>query len=359
MVDAKFDLLQRGEYDSLQLTAYPVTGRVPLFLYEARNAVRIAQADGADRYAADSLAKAQNSLTRAEDYEMRRDRKSAATAARDAVQSAEDARTLTIKRRQDEYTAQQQASANAATASAQAAQQDEAQRRMDAERQRMQAEVAAANEAKARAEADAQRQAALLREQQANAAAAQSAQQADAASQQAALANQQAAMANQQAAQAQALAAQSEQDKQELRARLLAQFNLILETRDTARGLVVNVGDVLFDTARYTLRAPAREALAKVSGIVLAYPGLRLTIEGHTDSVGTTDFNQRLSEERADSVRDYLVQQGLRLDSMSAVGLGEAVPVADNGTPDGRQRNRRVEIIISGDVIGTPIGTNP
>jgi outer membrane protein OmpA-like peptidoglycan-associated protein len=359
MVDAKFDLLQRGVYDSLQLTAYPVTGRVPLFLYEARNAVRIAQADGADRYAADSLAKAQNSLTRAEDYEMRRDRKSAATAARDAVQSAEDARTLTIKRRQDEYTAQQQQAANDAAASAQAAQQDEAQRRMDAERQRMQAEVAAANEAKARAEADAQRQAALLSEQQANAAAAQSAQQADAASQQAALANQQAAMANQQAAQAQAQAAQAEQEKQQLRAKLLAQFNLILETRDTARGLVVNVGDVLFDTARYTLRPPAREALAKVSGIVLAYPGLRLTIEGHTDSTGSQDFNQKLSEERAESVRDYLAQQGLPVNSMSAVGLGEAVPVADNGTPDGRQRNRRVEIIISGDVIGTPIGTNP
>jgi len=230
---------------------------------------------------------------------------------------------------------------------------------MDAERQRMQAEVAAANEAKARAEADAQRQAALLSEQQANAAAAQSAQQADAASQQAALANQQAAMANQQAAQAQAQAAQAEQEKQQLRAKLLAQFNLILETRDTARGLVVNVGDVLFDTARYTLRPPAREALAKVSGIVLAYPGLRLTIEGHTDSTGSQDFNQKLSEERAESVRDYLAQQGLPVNSMSAVGLGEAVPVADNGTPDGRQRNRRVEIIISGDVIGTPIGTNP
>jgi outer membrane protein OmpA-like peptidoglycan-associated protein len=364
-VDAKFDLLQRGAYDSLQLTAYPITGRVPLFLYEARNAVRIAQADGADHYAADSLSKAQTSLIRAEDYEMHHDRKSAATAARDAVQAAEDARTLTIKRRQDEYTAQQQQEANDATARAQSAQQDEAARRMDAERRQMRAEVDAANEAKARAEAEAQRQAALVREQQAtasaqqaNAAAAQSAQQADAASQQAALANQQAAAANEQAAQAQAQAAQSEQEKRELRARLLNQLNLILETRDTARGLVVNVGDVLFDTARYSLRPGAREALAKVSGIVLAYPGLRLTIEGHTDSVGTQDFNQRLSEERAGSVRDYLVQQGLSVDNISAVGLGEAVPVADNGTPEGRQRNRRVEIIVSGDVIGASIGPN-
>jgi outer membrane protein OmpA-like peptidoglycan-associated protein len=154
-------------------------------------------------------------------------------------------------------------------------------------------------------------------------------------------------------------AAQSEGDKQELRAKLLQQFNRILETRDTVRGLVVNIGDVLFDTGRYTLRPPAREALAKLSGIVLAYPGLKLTVEGHTDSTGTAAFNQKLSEQRAMTVRDYLVQQGVDMNSVTAAGLGEGVPIADNSTAAGRQKNRRVEIIVSGEVIGTRIGGQP
>jgi len=348
-VNAKYDLLQRGTYDSLQLTAFPITNSTMLSLYEARNAVRIAQDEGAQQYAPDSLAKAQAALMQAEDFESRHHRKEEATAAREAAQDAEDARTLTVKRREDERVAQQQQAAQNATAQAQAAQQAEAQQRMDAERQKMQADLAAANEAKARAEADAERQAAMVREQQANAAAQQSAQQA-------ALANQQAAMATQAAADSQQQALQAEQEKAELRARLLAQFNQILETHDSSRGLVVNVGDVLFDTARYSLRPNAREALAKFAGIVLVYPGLTLTIEGHTDSTGTQDFNQKLSEERADGVRDYLAQQGLAVPSMTALGMGEAMPVADNDTGTGRQKNRRVEIIVSGQVIGTRIG---
>jgi outer membrane protein OmpA-like peptidoglycan-associated protein len=137
---------------------------------------------------------------------------------------------------------------------------------------------------------------------------------------------------------------------------LLQQFNRILETRDTVRGLVVNIGDVLFDTGKYTLRMPAREALAKLSGIVLAYPGLRLQVEGHTDSTGSHVFNQKLSEQRATTVRDYLVQQGVDMNAVSAAGFGEGVPIADNTTSVGRQKNRRVEIIVSGEVIGTQIG---
>ena len=358
-VNAKYDLLQRGVYDSLQLPAYSPADHVELSLLEARNAVRIAMAEGAQQYAPDSLSKAQSALAQAEDYELRHRHKEEAAAARDAAQDAEDARTLTVKRREDEQTAQRQQAAQDAAAQAQAAQQAEQQQRMEAERQRMQAEVAAANEAKARAEADAERQAALLREQQANAAAAQSAQQAAAATQQAAYANQQAADAQQEAATAQQQAAQAEQAQQELRAKLLAQFNQILETRDTVRGLIVNVGDVEFDTARYTLRPGAREALARFAGIVLAYPGLRLTIEGHTDNTGTPDFNQTLSEQRAASVRDYLAQQGLPVNAMTAVGMGEASPIADNASASGRQRNRRVEIVVSGEVIGTRIGTQP
>ncbi|MDP9146056.1 MAG: OmpA family protein [Acidobacteriota bacterium] len=196
----------------------------------------------------------------------------------------------------------------------------------------------------------------MLQEQQAREAASQSAQQAAAAAQQAQEAQAQAQQAQAQAQQAQQLAAQSERDKQELRAKLLQQFNRILETRDTVRGLIVNIGDVLFDTGKYTLRSPAREALAKLSGIVQAYPGLRLQVEGHTDSTGSPAFNQKLSEQRAFGVRDYLVQQGVDTQSIGAAGFGPSMPVADNTSAAGRQKNRRVEIVISGEVIGTKIG---
>jgi outer membrane protein OmpA-like peptidoglycan-associated protein len=350
-VDAKFELLQRGTYDNMRLERYATDSKVPLYLYEARNALRIAKAQGADRYAPESWVKAEDALHRAEDYQMRKEHKAVATASRDAVQAAEDARNIAVKRQEDERVAAQQRAADEAARRAREAQEEEARQRADADRQRMQAEVAAAEEAKARAEADAQRKAAMLQEQQAREQAAQSAQQA-------ALAAQQAQDAQAQAQQAQQQAAQSERDKQELRARLLEQFNRILETRDTVRGLVVNIGDVLFDTGKYTLRSPAREALAKLSGIVLAYPGLRLQVEGHTDSTGSQAFNQKLSEQRAATVRDFLVQQGVDMNAISAAGLGEGMPIADNSTAAGRQKNRRVEIIISGEVIGTKIGAS-
>jgi outer membrane protein OmpA-like peptidoglycan-associated protein len=352
IVDAKFELLQRGTYDNMRLERYMTDSKVPLSLYEARNALRIAKAQGAARYAPESWAKAQDALNRAEDYQLRKQRKAVITAARDAVQAAEDARNIAVKRQDDERIAEQQRAADDAARRARAAQEEEARQRADADRQRMQAEVSAAEEAKARAEADAQRQAAMLQEQQARDQAAQAAQQA-------ALSAQQAQNAEAQAQQARQLAAQSERDKQELRAKLLQQFNRILETRDTVRGLVVNIGDVLFDTGKYTLRVPAREALAKLSGIVLAYPGLKLQVEGHTDSTGSQTFNQKLSEQRAAAVRDYLVQQGLDVNSISATGLGQEMPIADNATAAGRQKNRRVEIIVSGEVIGTQIGSQP
>src|SRR5450432_4766623 len=365
-VNAHFDLLQRGVYDDMHLDRYLSDSKVPLSLYEARNAVRIAKAQGAARYAREPWNKAEAALERAEDYQLRKQHKAVVTAARDAVQAAEDARNIAVKRQDEESIALRQRDADAETARARAAQADEAQGRADADRQRMQAELAAAQEAKARAEADAQRQAAMLQEQQARDAAAQAAQQAAQSAQQAQDAQAQAQQAQAQAQQAQLqaqqsqqLAAQSERDKQELRAKLLQQFSVILETRDTVRGLVVNIGDVLFDTGKYTLRSPAREALAKLSGIVLAYPGLKLQVEGHTDSVGASDFNQKLSEERAGSVRDYLVQQRVDAGSISAAGFGEGLPIADNASAAGRQKNRRVEIIVSGEVIGTQIGAQP
>jgi outer membrane protein OmpA-like peptidoglycan-associated protein len=125
-----------------------------------------------------------------------------------------------------------------------------------------------------------------------------------------------------------------------------------LQTRDSARGLIVNMSDVLFDTGSYTLKPGAREKLAKISGIVLAHPGLSLQIEGHTDSVGGDDFNQQLSERRADSVRDFLAEQGVPASSITAHGFGKSQPVASNDTPEGRQRNRRVELVVNGAAIG-------
>jgi len=148
-------------------------------------------------------------------------------------------------------------------------------------------------------------------------------------------------------------AAQSEQEKAALRAQLREQLNVVLDTRETARGLIVNLSDVLFDTGRAELKAGAREKLSRISGILALHPALRLEVEGHTDNVGTDDSNQRLSERRGESVRAYLVQQGIASTAVGTVGLGETKPVATNGTAAGRQQNRRVELIVSGESIGT------
>jgi outer membrane protein OmpA-like peptidoglycan-associated protein len=276
--------------------------------------MRIAKQEGAGQYAAETWAKAEAALARTEDYLARKQKTALPTAARETVQIAEDARLLTIQRKRQERieneqraAAEREAQAKAEMEAAQAAQQAE-------ERKRLEAELAAAREAQKRAEAQ-------MREQQA----------ADA-------------------------AARAEREKHELRARLLEQFNRVLETRDTARGLVVNMGDVLFDTGKADLRSPAREALAKLSGIVLNYPQLRLDIEGHTDSTGSDELNQRLSEQRAESVRSYLQMQGVNASQLSARGFGKSMPVADNSTAAGRQKNRRVEIVVSGEVIGSKIG---
>jgi outer membrane protein OmpA-like peptidoglycan-associated protein len=130
-----------------------------------------------------------------------------------------------------------------------------------------------------------------------------------------------------------------------------------LETRDTPRGLVVNMGDVFFDFGKYDLRPKARDKLAKLSGIILAHPGLNLAVEGHTDNVGSDEVNQKLSEQRAGSVRGYLVGQGLADSTVTSQGFGKTNPAVDNGSAAGRQKNRRVEIVVSGEVIGVKIGT--
>jgi outer membrane protein OmpA-like peptidoglycan-associated protein len=339
-VTANYELLQRGQYtydmNKARESVTELSPKIPLEVYEARNAVAIAQSRGADSLAPDAYQKALASLNQAEALLNRKaNKKEVIAAARDAVQTAADAGVIARKRAADQQAAAERAAQQAATDAANAKQKEEEAARQQAELQKLQAERDTAREAQARAEADAARAQADAARNQADAAA---------------------LAAQQQAKAAQDAAAKAEADKQALRAALLAQFNRILPTTDTPRGLQVNMADVLFAFGKYDLQQAAREALAKFTGIVLAHPGLHLSVEGYTDSVGSDAFNQNLSEQRANAVRDYLVQQGLDPTSITATGFGKSNPVASNDTAAGRQQNRRVEIIISGEVIGTKIG---
>ncbi|MEX2260362.1 MAG: OmpA family protein [Bryobacteraceae bacterium] len=360
-IDAKYELLQRGQYQRLaNPLALKLDQKVPLELYEARNAVQIARAVGADRFAAETFQKAEKSLAQAEAYQARNAGKKPVTmTAREAVQTAEDSRAIAVKRQEEEALAaerQQSVEREARTESERAAAQSEADRvTREAEAARIKAQ---AESERLTREKDAQAAAALAeadrvkRETETRTAAAKI--EADRLK----LENEAQRAANQ--AELDRVAkqrAQAEAEKAELRTRLLEQFNAILQTRDTARGLIVNMSDVLFDTAKHSLRPLAREKLAKVAGIVSGHSGLKLDVEGHTDSVGGDDYNQRLSEQRGAAVRDYLTQQGMPVSSVTAKGLGETQPVASNDTANGRQQNRRVELVISGEVIGAEIGT--
>jgi outer membrane protein OmpA-like peptidoglycan-associated protein len=369
-VDAKYDLLQRGQYtlNVAPRDLHPLAlslSKTPLELYEAQNAVQIARYAAADKYAPDVYQKAQDLLNQAEAYEARKaGKKPVAMTSREAVQTAENARIISIKRQNEEALAQERQAAadREAKANAEAAEQarlktQEEQRRQIAEEQRLAAEKAQMQAEAAAQQASREKEAADQARAQAEAAKAEADQARQAALVAQAQLQQQASLADQRAQEADRMRLKAEDDQQQLRQQLLNQLNLILETRDTARGLIVNMSDVLFDTGRYTLRPGAREKLAKISGIVLAHPGLRLAVEGHTDSVGGDEYNMKLSEQRADAVRDYLVQQGLSSDGVTAKGFGKTMPVADNSTAAGRQQNRRVELVVSGDVIGgTPIG---
>jgi outer membrane protein OmpA-like peptidoglycan-associated protein len=348
-VDAKYELLQRGQYVLNRDRYQPVKvdPKGPLQIAEAENAVEIATLAGANRYAGDTLQRARVNLQNAEDFLLgkRKDRKEAETNAREAAQTAEDARIITYRKIADEQRAATEASERDAQARADQA---AAQAKLDRERR------AAAEADRAAAERDrVQAQAAANQAQVAAEQAAQEKAAADAA-RAAALQQQQAAEAE--AERARLSAQNAENEKAQLRERLRQQLNVILETRETARGLIVNISDVLFDFNKYTLKPGAREKMAKVSGILLAYPGLKIQLEGHTDAVGSDDYNQKLSEERAEAVRDYLVGQGVPGATVAAVGFGKTRPVADNATAEGRQQNRRVEMVVSGDAIG--IGTS-
>ncbi len=336
-INAKFDVLEGKEYvidvPAEQLPSAQAQPNVPLDLLEARDAVAIAKAAGAEEYAKDSIMKAEDMLQRAEDYYQRKQgRTPIGTAARGATQMAEDARVLTLRRKESEREEAARRAAAEAKAKAEA----------DAEAARQHAQEAQArSDEDARRRAEAEQAQALAEQQQAAALAQQQ------------LAQAQAAAANRQREEAQRQTQEAIRQKEEMRARLLAQLNQVLQTRDTARGLIVSMPDVLFDFNKYTLKPEARERLARISGIVLAYPDLKLEIEGHTDSIGSDEYNQTLSEKRAETVRGYLVSSGVVPDHVTATGLGKSDPVADNATSAGRKLNRRVEMIVSGDVIGT------
>jgi len=310
-VVAHYSLLPRGAYAETagrHTVLHPITRdeRSPLELYEAMNAIQIADAAGARKYATDTMATAATALKNAQDLDMRKgDRKQVITYAREAVQSAEDARIITIRKIKAEDDA---AALQARNQAEQDKQQAEKRRQADAAAAQADAEAQRAREEAQRAR-DAQQQAQLNAEQ-----------------------------ARQQAAQA--------------RERLREQLNAVLETTETARGLIVNMPDVLFDFNKYTLKPGAREKLAKVSGILLSYPNLKLQVEGYTDSIGSDEYNQKLSEERADSVRGYLVSQSVSESNVTAAGYGKSHPVADNSTNSGRAQNRRVELVVSGAAIG-------
>lgn len=366
-IDAKFDVLEGKEYTidvpAEQLPSAQAQPDVPLDLLEARNAVAIAKAAGAQQYANDSVQKAEDMLQRAEDYYQRKQgRTPIGTAARGATQMAEDARVLTLRKKE----AEREEAARRAAAEAQAkAQADAESAKRNAEQAQAQANEDARKRAEAeqaRAEAEQQQAALQAQQQQAQAQLAAARNAADDAQRKAQEAQNQMAQAEQERQQAEMQSKQAQQQaqeairqKEEMRARLLAQLNQVLQTRDTARGLIVNMPDVLFDFNKYTLKPEARERLAKVSGIIEAYPGLRLQVEGHTDSIGSDEYNLHLSEKRADSVRAYLVSNGVRPDSVTAEGFGKADPIADNATAAGRKLNRRVDMIVSGDVIGTQL----
>jgi outer membrane protein OmpA-like peptidoglycan-associated protein len=356
-IEAKYELVTRGTYSStnthIQDAIFGIDPKTPLELFEARNALRIAHIAAADKYASSIMTKADEQLRHAEEaYRQKQNKVAVSVAAKEATQTAEEARMMAVKQKAEE---EAQAAAAAREAKARADAEAEAKRRADAEAARAQAEAARAQAEQAKVEAERMKQEAQAAAQEAARQKAEAEKaKAEAVAQQQVLAAE-ADKARNAAAQSESMRLQAEREKQELRARLLQQLNSILATRDSARGLVANMSDVLFRSGSFELLPGARERLAKVSGIVLAYPSLHVDVEGHTDSVGGDEYNQALSERRAQSVRDYLVQQGISQYAVQAHGFGKTAPIASNDTPEGRQQNRRVELVLSGDAIGSAV----
>src|ERR1051325_2226525 len=369
-VNAKYELLERGGYIPTGYKFDPVVlnAKLPLEFFEARNALRIAQSEGAEQYAPDSYQHAVQLMNKADGdaTDKHIDRKPLIAISREAVQTAEDARAIAVKKMDDVRLANERQ----ASADAQARTQGEAD---EATRRKEQAEsdTAKAQAATAQAESDTLNAQAARTQAEADSAKARN----DAADAQAATAKAQSDMAANQASSATALTAaqadadqsradtlkeqqaaqQAETDKAAMRAKLSEQLNYTLPTRDTARGLIVSMSDVLFDSGKYSLKPGAREKLAKVAGILVSYPGLNIEVGGYTDNVGGDAMNQTLSENRASSVRNYLVDQGVATNSVTSKGFGNTLPVATNDNSAGRQQNRRVELLVSGEAIGSPV----
>jgi outer membrane protein OmpA-like peptidoglycan-associated protein len=371
-VNAKYELMERGGYIPTGYKFDPVVlnANLPLEFFEARNALRIAQSEGAEQYASASYQHAVRLMNSADGYATNKhiDRKPLIAVSREAVQTAEDARAIAVKKmdevrlaneRQDSADAQARSQGQADDAMRQKEQAESDTANARAAKTQAESDTVNAQAAKAQAEADAAR----ARGEAADAQAATAQAKSDMADSQASSANAvSAAQADAErsrlaAQQAQLSAEQADTEKAAMRAKLSEQLNSILQTRDSARGLIVSMSDVLFDTGKYSLKPGAREKLAKVAGILLAYPGLNIEVGGYTDNVGGDAMNQTLSENRASSVRDYLVQQGVATNSVSSRGFGNTLPVASNDNSAGRQQNRRVELLVSGEAIGNPVNS--
>ncbi|MGB6192923.1 MAG: OmpA family protein [Terracidiphilus sp.] len=336
-VNARYELMERGGYIPTGYKFDPVVldAKLPLEFLEARNAVRIAKSEGAEKYASESYQRAAQLMNTADGYatEAHSQKKQLIATSRETVQTAEDARSIAVKKIDEVRRA------------------DERQASRDAQG-RSQAEADSANRLTVRAQSDvagaqaaaSQARAAMVTSEAASEAAVTAAR-ADAA---------ESMLIADQARQAQYHA---DGEKAVMRAQLSEQLRKILETRDSARGLIISMSDVLFDTGQHSLKAGAREKLAKVAGILIAYPGLDIEVGGYTDNVGSDEANQRLSESRAGAVRDYLVESGVAANSITAKGFGNSLPVASNDNSGGRQENRRVELVVSGDAIGNPVIT--
>jgi outer membrane protein OmpA-like peptidoglycan-associated protein len=354
-IEAKYDLVSRGTYSStnthIQDAIFGIDSKTPLELFEARNALRIARIAAGDKYAAFIISKAGQQLMHAEDvYRQKQNKAAVEAAAKEATETAEEARLMAVKQKAED---EAQAAAAAREAKARADAEAEAKRRAEAETARAEAEQAKAEALKMKQEAEAAAAEAARQKAAAEKATAEAVAQQQLLAAETDKAKQAAAQSDALRQQAEKDRQQAEYDKQELRARLLQQLNSILATRDSARGLVANMSDVLFRSGSFELLPGARERLAKVSGIVLAYPTLHVAVEGHTDSVGSDDYNQQLSERRAQAVRDYFVQQGINSTAVEAHGYGKTEPIATNDTAEGRQQNRRVELILNGEAIGS------
>jgi outer membrane protein OmpA-like peptidoglycan-associated protein len=345
-VNAKYELMERGGYLPTGYNFDPVvlSANLPLEFYEARNALRIAKSEGAEAYANESYQHAAQLMKNADDDATTRhgDKRQLIADSRQAVQTAEDAREIAVKKIAEKYE-QMRAANSAAEVSAAQANSASAQAESDRSRADMIANKAAAAAAVNDAQLQTAKAQADMAANQTTSAAAVSAAQNDA--NQARLSAQQAQDAEQRAI----------TDKATMRAQLVEQLNMILQTRDTARGLIISMSDVLFDSGKFSLKPGAREKLAKVAGILIAYPGLNIAVGGYTDNVGGDGMNQTLSQNRAGSVRSYLVEQGVANGSVTAQGFGNSSPVASNDNSAGRQENRRVELVVSGDLIGVSV----